>query len=177
MLDGTLFSFGSTALFAGTANISIPVTAAVTSHDSLVTAAGHTIEQVGHGEVLWSGITIIEGASAITIHGSSVSYGSSGLIPGTLTVAISSKTTDPSDFTPLSAAGVTFTPVSIPNSDYTASESLGNVIMSGFGTGPAASATSAEAFKGAAVDICRPNLWVVEALSMGVGLGVWVLCC
>lgn len=177
MLDGTPFSFGSTALFAGTATISIPITAAVMSHGSLVTAADQTVEQLGHGEVLWNDITITEGASAITIHGNSVSYGSSVLILGTSTIAIPSKTTDPSDLRPLSAADVTFTPVSIPNSDYTASISFGDVIMSGFGTGPAASATSVEAFQGAAVDIFRQKLWVAQALSMGVGLGVWVLCC
>lgn len=218
MLDGTLFSFGSTALVAGTAIIPMPVAAAATSHGFLSTAVGPTIEeQLGHGEVLWSGVTITEGASAITILGSPVSYGSSGLIIGTSSIAIPSKTADPSEVIPLSAADGTFTSVSksllvvdgttlfmgstarvvdgktmsygssglvvdtstvpIPNSDSTVSNPLGNIIMSGFGLGPAASATSVEAFKGAAVDISRQKLWLVYALSMGIGLGVWVLYC
>jgi len=113
MSGGTSFSFGSTALFADTATIPMPVAAAATSHGSLSTAVGPTIEdQLGRGEVLWSGITITEGASAITIHGSPVSYGSSGLIIGTSSIAIPSKTADPSEVITLSAAGLTFTPVS-----------------------------------------------------------------
>lgn len=215
-LDGTSFSFGSTALFAGTTTIPMSVAATATSPGSLVTAAGQTVEQVEHGKVLWSGITVTEGAPAITVHGSLVSYGSSGLILGTSTIATPSKAADTSEVIPLSAAGTDLTrasnsllvvdgstpsmgssasvidgstmlygstgldvstaTVSTPNSNTTASNSLGNIIMSGFGPGPAASATSVEAFKGAAVVNSYQRLWRVKVLSMGIGLGIWVLC-
>jgi len=94
-INGVPVAVGDSGLIAGDSTIPIPTTrnsqqvADANKYLPVITAAGQTFSQVAPGILAAdSGITLKQGAPALDIGGTSVSFGSEGLVAGSSTIAV-----------------------------------------------------------------------------------------